>query len=104
MEKSSYNSRILTTDINPSPCKLNYKTFDLNLETNYSLFQIQAHINYEVQLQRTLLYHPMAVGEDSMPGSKLVFVENGTRVFKLRTGLRRPASCQVTGNERVSRS
>ncbi|GFU56862.1 hypothetical protein TNCV_2437411 [Trichonephila clavipes] len=35
------------------------------------------HISYEVQLQRTLLFHPLAVGEDSLPDSKLVLTENG---------------------------
>ncbi|GFS94440.1 hypothetical protein TNCV_2014651 [Trichonephila clavipes] len=36
------------------------------------------------QLQRTLLYHPLAVGEDSLPDSKLVLAENGRGVSDFR--------------------
>ncbi|GFY11325.1 hypothetical protein TNCV_4473081 [Trichonephila clavipes] len=37
-------------------------------------------MSHEVQLQHTLLYHPLAVGEDNLPGSKLVPAENGRGV------------------------
>ncbi|GFX81837.1 hypothetical protein TNCV_2570371 [Trichonephila clavipes] len=40
--------------------------------------------SYEVQLQRPLLYHPLAVGEDSLLDSKLVLVENGRGVSDFR--------------------
>ncbi|GFY34169.1 hypothetical protein TNCV_2504721 [Trichonephila clavipes] len=33
-------------------------------------------ISYEVQLQRTLLFYPLKVAEDSLPDSKLVLAEN----------------------------
>ncbi|GFV40016.1 hypothetical protein TNCV_4412471 [Trichonephila clavipes] len=72
-------------------------------------------MSYEVQQQRSLLYHPLAVGEDSLPDSKLVLPENGrylglsATMFRrlssrlgLRTAYRRPASCLVTWNECVS--
>ncbi|GFV55990.1 hypothetical protein TNCV_249861 [Trichonephila clavipes] len=35
------------------------------------------HISYEIQLKRTLMYYPLAVGEDSLLYSKLVLAENG---------------------------
>ncbi|GFU80642.1 hypothetical protein TNCV_1549091 [Trichonephila clavipes] len=35
------------------------------------------HISYEVHLQCSLLYHPLAVGEVNLPDSKLVLFENG---------------------------
>ncbi|GFV17780.1 hypothetical protein TNCV_989911 [Trichonephila clavipes] len=44
-------------------------------------------MNYEVQLQRTLLYYPLAVGEDSLPDSKLVLAENGRGVSDFRLTL-----------------
>ncbi|GFX63017.1 uncharacterized protein TNCV_3465621 [Trichonephila clavipes] len=36
-------------------------------------------MSYEVQLQRRFLYHPLAVGEDNLPDSKLVLAENGCK-------------------------
>ncbi|GFU55373.1 hypothetical protein TNCV_200351 [Trichonephila clavipes] len=42
------------------------------------------HMCYEVQLQRTLLYHPLAVGEHSLLDSKLVPAENGRGVRDFR--------------------
>ncbi|GFW21731.1 mariner transposase [Trichonephila clavipes] len=44
-------------------------------------------MSYDVQLQLTLLYHPMAFVEDSLPGLKLVLAENG-RGSALQTDLR----------------
>ncbi|GFW96628.1 hypothetical protein TNCV_2846851 [Trichonephila clavipes] len=38
-------------------------------------------MSYEVQLQRTILYL-LAVGEDSLPDSKLVLAENGRGVSR----------------------
>ncbi|GFV60953.1 hypothetical protein TNCV_925671 [Trichonephila clavipes] len=35
------------------------------------------HMGYEVQLQHKLLYHPVAVGEESLPNSNFVLPENG---------------------------
>ncbi|GFV67735.1 hypothetical protein TNCV_4624151 [Trichonephila clavipes] len=42
------------------------------------------HISYEVQLQLTLLHHPLAVGEDSLPDSKLALAGNGRSVRNFR--------------------
>ncbi|GFW58670.1 hypothetical protein TNCV_378531 [Trichonephila clavipes] len=38
------------------------------------------HMSYEVQLQRTLLYHPLEVGKDSLMYSKLIHAGNGRGV------------------------
>ncbi|GFS64878.1 hypothetical protein TNCV_2000851 [Trichonephila clavipes] len=42
---------------------------------------------YGAQLQRTLLYHSILVGEDSLPDSKLVSAENGRGVSDIRLTL-----------------
>ncbi|GFW29923.1 uncharacterized protein TNCV_4999631 [Trichonephila clavipes] len=44
-------------------------------------------MNYEIQLQLTLLYHPLALGEDSLLDSKLVLAENGRGVSDFRLTL-----------------
>ncbi|GFS97293.1 hypothetical protein TNCV_1824581 [Trichonephila clavipes] len=41
-------------------------------------------LNDEVQLQRTMLRSPLAVGEESLPDSKLVFAENGRCISDFR--------------------
>ncbi|GFX38163.1 hypothetical protein TNCV_3837621 [Trichonephila clavipes] len=45
------------------------------------------HMNYEVHLQLTLLYHLLTVGEDSLPDSKLILDENGRGISGFRLTL-----------------
>ncbi|GFV66605.1 hypothetical protein TNCV_1612141 [Trichonephila clavipes] len=45
------------------------------------------HMSYEVHLQCTLLYHPLAAGEDNLPDPKLALVENGRGVSHFRLTL-----------------
>ncbi|GFW65390.1 hypothetical protein TNCV_396561 [Trichonephila clavipes] len=53
-----------------------------------SFFQKSKHVSYKVQLKRTLLHHPLAVGEDSLPDSKkLELSENGRGVSNFRLAL-----------------
>ncbi|GFS63239.1 hypothetical protein TNCV_1496581 [Trichonephila clavipes] len=44
-------------------------------------------MSYEVKLQCALLYHPLAVREDSMSNSKHVLAENGRGVSDFRLTL-----------------
>ncbi|GFV38427.1 hypothetical protein TNCV_4393081 [Trichonephila clavipes] len=51
------------------------------------MFITVQHMNYEVQQQLTLLHHPLEVGEDSLPDSKLVLAEKGKGVSDFRLTL-----------------
>ncbi|GFT40711.1 hypothetical protein TNCV_4042091 [Trichonephila clavipes] len=52
------------------------------IERKWLCYSTRLHVaycqcmSYEVQLQRTLLYQPLVVGEDILPDSKLVIAEN----------------------------
>ncbi|GFU87399.1 hypothetical protein TNCV_2716841 [Trichonephila clavipes] len=58
-------------------------------------------MNYKVLLQLTLLYLPLAVGEESLLDSKLVLAENGRCAWTAYSSSSTWWFCLVTRNERV---
>ncbi|GFX61151.1 putative DD41D transposase [Trichonephila clavipes] len=71
-------------------CHAEFLNFRVNLpplaETRLAGLAVQ-HTSYEVQFQRTLLYHPLAVGEDSLPDSKLLLAKNCGGISDFRLNL-----------------
>ncbi|GFX28948.1 hypothetical protein TNCV_3029911 [Trichonephila clavipes] len=62
------------------------KIFIENVVDKSVMFTITVqHKSYEIL--HTLLDHPLAVGEDSLPDSKLIFAENGRSALDFRSTL-----------------